>query len=65
MKNNKLKKKEGLVKSSSIRPDKESLRKEINRVLKEMPDGFYYQFELKVLTEKEYAEIEEKKRNFL
>ena len=65
MKNNKLKKKEGLVKSSCIRHDKERLRKEMNKALKEMPDGFYYQYEIRVLTQREYIEIQNKSRNIL
>ena len=56
-----MKKRKGLIKSGCIRRDKESLRKEMNRALDGMPNGFYYQYEIKVLTEKEYLAIENDK----
>ena len=51
----------GLTNSSCIRNSKDEIRKAVNKALNEMPNGFYYQYEIKVLTKKEYLAIENDK----
>ncbi len=44
----------GLIKSSCVRLGKEAIREKINQVLKELPNGFYYQFSIEAFSEEEY-----------